>query len=1177
MAADPKDLLTPEQQLELRNIIKGEFAQEAPETVREPSWWERPLMRLAETPVTREILKGAQFVEEKAIKPWAAAVTSPFSPATPGTEGKSWLQRELAEYEAWESPRFAKGAAELLSPVNLIPIGGTISLGAKGLGAAGLTGLSRRGTAIGRGVTTLEEAPGRFLSKSARAIAEKAVAPTLRRIKLTAVPPASSSEILSDLYTRHPERLTGATEELATINEAKMLYTAIDEQGEAMVEPLMSNLRVVGAGREILGITDDKLVTRATPLSTAPKVNGKPTLAYHDVMENYRHYKFEDPRAVPYIETVHEIQDSLSYMARKEGVAGTDITAIDELWHYVARKIVIDGKPKSTLQSVRLGAKPSALKERTIQFAQEGLDKGKMYADPEETLETVIRSYYKAVAQKRAASAVKTITRTAPPGIKRGTVITAIEQAGSGKPVSAAKLRAIRGFSPEIADKLASPITPRQAKNLIKKARDLPDVTARLTPSETWVFGHPELRGRIMSKEATKALEKAFSEEVPELLKQASDFSRGLVTMKAALDTSWPFIQGLPVLGHDASRWAMGKYSNTWARATKGHLQTIMNPQMYPEFRLKHAPTYEKYLKDGLIVGDSEFYAGLGGVSKVMGKVPKVGKSFQELMRQTYGRAGAGFSYGGEASRIMLLEAMEESWEGSSRELVDYVNRLTGVVSSRGMGVGAKQRALESAVLFAPRYLRANLSLIKHVFGRGATASEARKALAGMAAAMTASYVVICTALGQEPKLNPAPKHLGGNGAEFLTFRIGDDNIGIPGFWYSLTRLAANVGAIAQDDPEKIVSLNHRENPLLNWAFAKTAPTVHLTTEMVEGRDYFGNPLDSKTDYLKQIGDKFLTIAASSVITQDPKAGAPAFIGELAGIRTFPQSVFGERNELRNEYAMAEYGVEWDELNRTLDGRVKQRELENKYPDLAELTDKAKTTWSERAQGDDKRIMDYMEARGIARTHYEERLFGMEKKVMEGNATARDFREEAKIISAELGGAYNLISEQFSDIGEIFDRRRDDPEEDLGLAAYDEYTSIMYAPGAFEDPDYLTFDYTKYQEAEQEFIQKWGLDMYKNVRTMLAADDNVPAMYKLLQTAKTTLRPYWGIRESVLQQLGIPPADYAKYASATGTARRELLIRNPRLKQAENAIRRMRRDMLAQNPLMDRYYRLFYA
>ena len=35
-----------------------------------------------------------QWIQEKAIEPLAAAVTAPFSPAIPGTEGMGWLERQ---------------------------------------------------------------------------------------------------------------------------------------------------------------------------------------------------------------------------------------------------------------------------------------------------------------------------------------------------------------------------------------------------------------------------------------------------------------------------------------------------------------------------------------------------------------------------------------------------------------------------------------------------------------------------------------------------------------------------------------------------------------------------------------------------------------------------------------------------------------------------------------------------------------------------------------------------------------------------------------------------------------------------------------------------------------------------------------------------------------------------
>ena len=93
-----------------------------------------------------------RWIEEHVTQPFGAAVTSPFTPALPGTEGMSWLERERAEYKAWEEPEFTmpwggkfrptKGIVETL-PWLAIP---------SAAGIAGRLGaVAAKGGALGRG------------------------------------------------------------------------------------------------------------------------------------------------------------------------------------------------------------------------------------------------------------------------------------------------------------------------------------------------------------------------------------------------------------------------------------------------------------------------------------------------------------------------------------------------------------------------------------------------------------------------------------------------------------------------------------------------------------------------------------------------------------------------------------------------------------------------------------------------------------------------------------------------------------------------------------------------------------------------------------------------------------------------------------------------------------------
>ncbi len=80
-----------------------------------------------------------QWVQEKAIEPFASVVTAPFSPTTPETQNLPFWQREQAEYKGWKAPWGVKGAVEMLPWLALPGIGSVAGKGGMlaGRGIAG--------------------------------------------------------------------------------------------------------------------------------------------------------------------------------------------------------------------------------------------------------------------------------------------------------------------------------------------------------------------------------------------------------------------------------------------------------------------------------------------------------------------------------------------------------------------------------------------------------------------------------------------------------------------------------------------------------------------------------------------------------------------------------------------------------------------------------------------------------------------------------------------------------------------------------------------------------------------------------------------------------------------------------------------------------------------------------
>lgn len=454
------------------------------------------------------------------------------------------------------------------------------------------------------------------------------------------------------------------------------------------------------------------------------------------------------------------------------------------------------------------------------------------------------------------------------------------------------------------------------------------------------------MTGREISDKLIKIL---TPEKVNVALRKAAGIARAGVTLTAALDLSLMFIQGGLVLGHDVARWATFRKSSAFYNMAKEMVKAIWNPKYQDEFISKNFAVMKEMAENRAVIqkaveymrpGDIEHFIRQTGEAVGAGKI---GNFFGGVFKQSYGRFGAGFGSGSLAARTTMYRQMREVWlrEGHSLpQLGEFVNKTTGVISSAELGVSATQRAVESAVLFAPNYTRAYIMVVRDLFRGTKTASEVRKAMAGMLAGGVVAYVALAEMMGQEPKLNPAPKSLGGDGAEFMSFKIANSIIGVPGFWYSAFRMMAWVVAAAEEKPEALLSLDWRENPTLKFLMGRSSPLVAIGREIVEQKDFLGRRLDEPDDWMRTMSMHFLTIAAQNLWTRDPseeEGRGKRFGAEIFGLRAFPRGDWSRLEDMENEYAQREFQKPFDDLN-----REEKDKILDKYPEYKAFSEEAR-------------------------------------------------------------------------------------------------------------------------------------------------------------------------------------------------------------------------------------------
>lgn len=469
-------------------------------------------------------------------------------------------------------------------------------------------------------------------------------------------------------------------------------------------------------------------------------------------------------------------------------------------------------------------------------------------------------------------------------------------------------------------------------------------------------FVHDISGKKVLGRELAEEVERQFGYRVPGLIERGMEklgtFGGVLRETKASLDFSVQFIQTqLGGLGLDSANMMMGRPSARWIKGTGRSLQAYFRPRSFAKWAGKPEiirAQQEMIVHRALIQG-SEYTEAIGVLAPLLRKT-RVGRPLAFL----YERANAAFTAGrtSTATYIWIGERQKATrglrglaLERRLDELGMWINKATGTLSTRGMGLSPTHRALESTFMFAPRYTRAVISSVMDIGKGGYTGAQARESLLGLMAAGTSFFTFMPLALGQTPRLNPLPESMGGDGAKWMTIKVGNSYVGVGGTIYGLARLIANNWAKWAENPDDLFHLD-MNNPNVRFIRAKMGPPAALAVDYVTGKDYLGNltrenwtqVMGTSLDWLipiwieSAIGEEwFDKVVEGEPLDLHPEA-APF---EIGGLRTIPVTEYDEYMTLRETYAQRDLGVSY----RDIEDKADRAELFRNHLDLAEARD----------------------------------------------------------------------------------------------------------------------------------------------------------------------------------------------------------------------------------------------
>jgi len=411
-----------------------------------------------------------------------------------------------------------------------------------------------------------------------------------------------------------------------------------------------------------------------------------------------------------------------------------------------------------------------------------------------------------------------------------------------------------------------------QSTSALRKATSVKDKYAERmgsygTEEYGKVIGAPGLGSRVIVGQEGKTGQ-AFADEIrnafgylpgnyDNAIKAVGEVGAAMRMLRLGFDLSTATIQQALTLGYDISNLVMMKPTAVWAKSVAGAIRTVTSKDMLhlSAFLERRSDIVADFIRRGGLVETAEYTEGAAPIERLFAKLPgKAGKVGEFINKHMLGRSDDVFTTARVESAVNLYEAGYKAAEraGALDEWAQMCNKMTGVLSSRGMGIPKWQQSVEAAFIFmAPRFTRANIGVIYDIVTNpaGYTSKQAAKSLAALIAMNQALYTSINKAQDKDVNLNPFDRNWGKVQIGNYTYRMG-------GIMSDIRRLLAAIDASTYALTGENISLSGKDDstPTLDrLGFqqfqGKTSPVTGTGLNIVEmmmnkqARNWEGEPL----------------------------------------------------------------------------------------------------------------------------------------------------------------------------------------------------------------------------------------------------------------------------------------------------------------------------------------------
>jgi hypothetical protein len=404
--------------------------------------------------------------------------------------------------------------------------------------------------------------------------------------------------------------------------------------------------------------------------------------------------------------------------------------------------------------------------------------------------------------------------------------------------------------------------------------------------------------------------------------------------------------------------------------------------------------------------------------------------------------------------------------------------------------------------------------------------------------------------------------------------------------------------AIEQGDPERLLSLNPADNPLMRFARYRLSPTASFGFDIATGKDAIGrptgNPLHQPLEFTRTIARRALPIALQDIADiipveeefEDTGKAAVSVPAEVLGLRSFPTSVFERRTMHQEELAQSFFGLEWDDLEPRQKRLINQQDEEMKH-----LNSQISAWGMERSDDVGVQVSKYFTEQQSIRDAYSADLQKAQDAFDAGQGDGKRFRAAAEEAGQRIGNRYEQLNSTtggydvaLQEIATRYNRESDDPQAIEDIITDEYFNRIIIGndePEGVLHDSFGQYDFTERErrinDIKAKLLERLNGDeaardeVWDTVRLRTQSSSQLPPLLEELRDGRDIFEAYWSVGERVAAHFNMLEI-YLEYKRlGTLAAADEMKEQNPLLKRIDKQISLTRQQMRDKSPALDAF------